>query len=443
MVPQAGKSYVEKELTGEALQKRVTELRREKARTAQKAKHLARQFNVFRDSSRDTFAGSSSCFIERSSYFTEQDRRTVEIWDMRFQQKKAEAEKAEAAARVAEEKVNALVHQRSEIHEEAKPRRAMKHTVLMRLATLLCMVTPCSAAPYAKMPLLMPSARFELRDGHSMPVVGLGVYMSKPGKETYDAVKWALEAGYRMIDTAAIYQNEDSVGEAIADSGVPRNDIFLTTKLWDADHGYDAAVKALETSLSKLKVDYLDLYLIHSPNTGKIVKTWDALIHMQKLGKLRSIGVSNFGIPHLEALKKYGRPMPAVNQIEMHPMNYQERVPVLDFCNLNGVQVQAYGSMFFGRPEFLERPEVTSVVRAHGATSSQVLLRWALQMGFQIIPKSVKKHRIEENLKVFDIELTQMEMDSLSSMKGKLDQYWQPLGAPVDVGDTSRGKTEL
>ncbi|CAK9003703.1 unnamed protein product [Durusdinium trenchii] len=319
----------------------------------------------------------------------------------------------------------------------------MKHTVLMRLATLLCMVTPCSAAPYAKMPLLMPSARFELRDGHSMPVVGLGVYMSKPGKETYDAVKWALEAGYRMIDTAAIYQNEDSVGEAIADSGVPRNDIFLTTKLWDADHGYDAAVKALETSLSKLKVDYLDLYLIHSPNTGKIVKTWDALIHMQKLGKLRSIGVSNFGIPHLEALKKYGRPMPAVNQIEMHPMNYQERVPVLDFCNLNGVQVQAYGSMFFGRPEFLERPEVTSVVRAHGATSSQVLLRWALQMGFQIIPKSVKKHRIEENLKVFDIELTQMEMDSLSSMKGKLDQYWQPLGAPVDVGDTSRGKTEL
>ncbi|CAK8986090.1 Uncharacterized oxidoreductase MSMEG_2408/MSMEI_2347 [Durusdinium trenchii] len=414
MVPQAGKSYVEKELTGEALQKRVTELRREKARTAQKAKHLARR-------AEEETAKEQQC----SSQLQELRRRSQELKSM-FQQKKAEAEKAEAAARVAEEKVNALVHQRSEIHEEAKPRRAMKHTVLMRLATLLCMVTPCSAAPYAKMPLLMPSARFELRDGHSMPVV-----------------KWALEAGYRMIDTAAIYQNEDSVGEAIADSGVPRNDIFLTTKLWDADHGYDAAVKALETSLSKLKVDYLDLYLIHSPNTGKIVKTWDALIHMQKLGKLRSIGVSNFGIPHLEALKKYGRPMPAVNQIEMHPMNYQERVPVLDFCNLNGVQVQAYGSMFFGRPEFLERPEVTSVVRAHGATSSQVLLRWALQMGFQIIPKSVKKHRIEENLKVFDIELTQMEMDSLSSMKGKLDQYWQPLGAPVDVGDTSRGKTEL
>eukprot|EP00913_Durusdinium_trenchii_P025751 g24167.t1 len=114
-----------------------------------------------------------------------------------------------------------------------------------------------------------------------------------------------------------------------------------------------------------------------------------------------------------------------------------------DLTMASFAEVQAYGSMFFGRPEFLERPEVTSVVRAHGATSSQVLLRWALQMGFQIIPKSVKKHRIEENLKVFDIELTQMEMDSLSSMKGKLDQYWQPLGAPVDVGDTSRGKTEL
>eukprot|EP00913_Durusdinium_trenchii_P028245 g26479.t1 len=229
----AGKSYVEKELTGEALQKRVTELRREKARTAQKAKHLARR-------AEEETAKEQQC----SSQLQELRRRSQELKSM-FQQKKAEAEKAEAAARVAEEKVNALVHQRSEIHEEVAQQKqelqAMKHTVLMRLATLLCMVTPCSAAPYAKMPLLMPSARFELRDGHSMPVVGLGVYMSKPGKETYDAVKWALEAGYRMIDTAAIYQNEDSVGEAIADSGVPRNDIFLTTKLWDADHGYDAA----------------------------------------------------------------------------------------------------------------------------------------------------------------------------------------------------------
>jgi len=307
----------------------------------------------------------------------------------------------------------------------------------MRLFFLF--VGVAAGPPYATLPSFSRTASFQLHDGKQMPVMGLGVYMSNPGAETENAVKWALESGYRMIDTAAIYHNEESVGDAIAASGVSRSDIFLATKLWDTDHGYDAAISALETSLKKLKVDYLDLYLIHSPNTGKIVETWDALIHMQKLGKIRSIGVSNFGVQHLEALKKHGRPMPTVNQIEMHPMIYQERIPLLDFCKENGILVQAYGSMFFGKPEFLERSEVTKPATTHQATSAQVLLRWALQMGFQIIPKSVKKHRIEENLKVFDINLSPEEVEALSEMEGKLNQYWQPLGAPVDVGDTTRG----
>eukprot|EP00438_Fugacium_kawagutii_P022138 Skav230297 [mRNA] locus=scaffold2934:152500:170188:- [translate_table: standard] len=192
--------------------------------------------------------------------------------------------------------------------------------------TLLHLFSLAAASPpYAKLPgITAPTDTFELHDGKQMPVMGLGVFMMKPGDETYNAVKWALEAGYRMIDTATIYQNEESVGKAMAE-------------LWDSDHGYEAAIEGLETSLKKLK------------------------------------------------------------------------------------------------PEFLERSEVTDVVKAHSATSAQVLLRWALQMGFQIIPKSVKKHRIEENLKVFDLELTAKEMDGLSSMEGNLNQYWQPLGAPVDV----------
>ena len=290
---------------------------------------------------------------------------------LRLKKKQAEAEKAEVAARAAEEKVNALVQQRSEIHEEVTLKSLMLHMFKL-FSSLVCMASgvtaperdaargvaalellmswtwhssirvsavlsamlacllrawlglAAGAPPYAAVPSLTQSAHFKLHDGRAMPVMGLGVYMSQPGDETFNAVAWALEAGYRMIDTAAVYGNEESVGEALLASRVPRSEVFLTTKLWDADHGYKEAVMALETSLKKLKTDYLDLYLIHSPNTGKIVETWDPLLDMQKLGKIRSIGVSNFGVPHLEALKSYGRPMPTVNQIEMHPMNYQD-----------------------------------------------------------------------------------------------------------------------
>eukprot|EP00435_Cladocopium_sp_Y103_P030135 s242_g7.t1 len=318
----------------------------------------------------------------------------------------------------------------------------------MSLAVLVnCLSLAAAGPPYAQLPAVFsPTATFQLSDGKQMPVMGLGVYMMKQGEETYNAVKWALDAGYRMIDTAAIYDNEESVGKAIAESGVSRSEIFLATKLWDSDHGYDATIQGLERSLKKLKVDYLDLYLIHSPNTGRrrIVETWDALIHMQKQGKIRSIGVSNFGVQHLEALKEHGRPMPTVNQIEMHPMKYQDSksraVLVLRFHWLTG-QFEIV-TPIEGKSEFLERSEVTDIVKARSSTSAHVLLRWALQMGFQIIPKSVKQHRIAENLKVFDLELSPVEMESLSAMQGNLNQYWQPLGAPVDVGDTTRGKSE-
>ncbi|CAJ1394475.1 unnamed protein product [Effrenium voratum] len=451
--PKAAKAFVmraapEPELSGEGLQKRVAELKKEKARAAQKAKHLQRR--VEEEGGKEASA---------SSRLAELRQRSSELRKM-LQEKKAITQKAEEAEKAARHQYQGLAKRKAQLQQEVAQQNEQlkaeadspgfsgaqfgRHSPasgrqagmfrLLRLLPMSVMGTP----PYAAVPPLSRSASFQLRDGAAMPVMGLGVYMSQPGEETYNAVKWALQAGYRMIDTAAIYGNEESVGQAIADSGLARDEIFLTTKLWDADHGFDAAQAALGASLRKLRVEYLDLYLIHSPNTGKIVETWDSLLQMQKAGKIRAVGVSNFGVKHLEALQKFNRPMPVVNQIEMHPMNYQERVPLLDFCKLHGILVQAYGSMFFGRSEFLERPEVAGVAQAKGASSAQVLLRWALQMGFQVIPKSVKKHRIEENLGVFDVELSEEEMRALSAMQGKLGQYWQPLDAPVDVGDTSK-----
>jgi len=278
-----------------------------------------------------------------------------------------------------------------------------------------------------------------------MPVIGLGVYLSKPGAETQQAVEWALQAGYRLVDTASVYRNEASVGDAIAASGVPREDIWVTTKLWDSDHGFDKTMRAFQESMTKLKLEYLDLFLMHSPNSGKIVETWDAMRTLQSMGKIRSIGVSNFGINHLEALRKHGRVLPSVNQIEMHPMNYKERMDLLDYCKKHGILVQAYGSLFAGKLQFMDRREVKQVVAAHpGTTAAQVLLRWGLQMGFQIIPKSVKQQRIIENLEVLNIALSEAEMDVLSAMQGDLGAYWQPISAPVDIGDTSHGiKEEL
>lgn len=266
--------------------------------------------------------------------------------------------------------------------------------------------------------------------------------MMKPGQETENAVKLALDLGYRMVDTAHIYQNEESVGKALHESPVPRKEIFLATKLWSTGHGYKEAMAAARESLRKLGVDYLDLYLIHSPTAGKIVETWDALIQLQKMGLVRSIGVSNFGIAHLEALEKHGRPMPVVNQVEMHPLNWKERKDLLEYCQKKNILVQAYGSMFFGKSEHLAEDTVRKIASAKGRTPAQVLLRWGHQMGFQLIPKSVRKERLLENSQIFDFELQDEEMGALSALEGTLDAYWQPLSAPVDLGNI-RASDEL
>lgn len=281
-------------------------------------------------------------------------------------------------------------------------------------------------------------ARVKLLDGQEMPVFGLGVYQTPPGKQTENAVLWALEAGYRLVDTAALYRNEKSVGAAIKKSGVPREELFVTTKLWDADHGYDQALAACQQSLRNLGMEYLDLYLIHSPNNGKLVETWDALLELKRRGLARSVGVSNMDMKHIETLVEHDRPLPAVNQFEMHPMIWRERAALLEYCKQQGIIVTAYGSMFAGDTQFLEDAKLKGVAEASGKSVGQVLLRWGHQMGFAIIPKSEKQHRIQENIDIFDFELSPEQMEVLSGMRGRLGRYWNPLKTRVDVGDTSR-----
>jgi diketogulonate reductase-like aldo/keto reductase len=283
------------------------------------------------------------------------------------------------------------------------------------------------------------NATYLLSDGVAMPVFGLGVYLAKPGPEAYDACLEALKLGYRLIDTAHIYKNEEDVGRAIKDSGVARKDLFIVTKLWDSEHGYDKTRAAFLRSLANLGLEYLDLYLMHSPNTGKLVESYDAMLDLKDEGLLRSAGVSNFDVRHLEALRTHGRPMPSVNQFEMHPLIYQKRYGLLEYCQKHRVLVQAYGSIFFGKPERLAEAPVADAAAAHKKSAAQVLLRWGLQMGFQLIPKSVNADRIAANMQIFDFELSESEVARLSAMEGDLGAYWDPItNAEVDVGDTSR-----
>jgi len=327
--------------------------------------------------------------------------------------------------------------------------------VTFALLALLACIAPVLAAKKKSIEVVVPkksvevvvpralsvelanTSTFALNDGQKMPVIGLGVYVTKPGNETYNAVKWALNLGYRLVDTAELYRNEKSVGKAIRDSGIPREKIWVTTKLWDAHHGYEAALARGAEQVKELGLEYIDLFLIHSPRTGKLVETWDALIELKRRGLTKSIGVSNYNVQHIKALVDHKRELPAVNQFEMHPMVYAERKPLVEYCVKNKILVQAYGSMFFGKTEFLEDPAVVEVTAAHpGKTPAQVLLRWGLQMGFQVIPKSTKRHRLEENMGIFDFELSEAEMQRLSSMTGSLNAYWNPLGSPVDLGKT-------
>ncbi len=254
-----------------------------------------------------------------------------------------------------------------------------------------------------------------LNNGVEIPQVGLGVWQAKEGAEVEGAVRAALEAGYRLIDTAAIYGNEEGVGRAIKASGVPREEIFITTKLWNAHHAYDAALRAFDESLRKLDCGYIDLYLIHwpLPMEGKFTQAWKALEELYANKQVRAIGVSNFKPHHLEQLLDGAATVPAVNQIELHPLFHQRETRA--FCAEHGIAVESY-SPLMQAGEALEHPVILKLAEHYGKTPAQIILRWHVQSGLIVIPKSVKPHRIQENIALFDFELAPDDMEQIAGM---------------------------
>jgi methylglyoxal/glyoxal reductase len=265
-----------------------------------------------------------------------------------------------------------------------------------------------------------------LNDGHRIPALGLGVWQAGTGPRLVRAVTTALEIGYRLVDTAKLYGNETEVGEAVRHGPVPREEVFVTTKLWNDDHGRAKAKHAFEASMGRLGLDYLDLYLIHWPGAGERIETWNALTDIAHGGRCRSIGVSNFTIEHLEELARESEVVPAVNQVELHPFLFQREL--IDYCHQHGIQVQAYSPL--GRSKYLEEPTLTAIAQKHGRSVAQVMLRWSLQHGLSAIPKSTNPERIRENATLFDFELANTEMARIDALGSDQRVAWDPSAVP-------------
>ena len=306
---------------------------------------------------------------------------------------------------------------------------------------------PGGGPPYWELPKLGSLAStFALRNlngklGSPMPVIGMGVYELEV-TECSNVVFAGIHQGYKLIDTAAMYENEQGVGVALKlPHGKQREDIFVETKIWGSDHGWNEAQAALASSLQKLQVEYLDMWVIHSPHGGRVLETWDFMLTAHAKGLVKNIGVSNFNIHHFEAIEANGRPLPQLNQIELHPLNYKSRKELLNYCKEKGILVQAYGSLFKGK-EHLNHEIVQKIADKYDKTGPQVLLRWAYQLGVQIIPRTSKPERLHKNADIFDFELDQSDLDAIESMEGDFDEYWDPLGVQIDddwIGDVSRG----
>jgi 2,5-diketo-D-gluconate reductase A len=253
----------------------------------------------------------------------------------------------------------------------------------------------------------------ELNDGCQIPQLGFGVFQVPP-EDTAEAVTRALDVGYRLIDTAAMYGNEAGVGEAIRQSDLDRGDVFVTTKLANDAHGHDAALQAFDNSLEQLGFDYVDLYLIHwpIPQNDLYTDTWRALCELKKSGRARSIGVSNFLVEHLERIIDATGEVPAVNQIEVHPQ-YQE-AELRRYLRERRIATEAYSPLGQGR--VLEDPKIGEIAEAHNRTPAQVVLRWHIQLGNVVIPKSATPSRIEENFRIFDFELSDSEMETIEEL---------------------------
>ena len=262
----------------------------------------------------------------------------------------------------------------------------------------------------------MTVPQLTLNDGRTIPQLGFGVFKVDP-TETERIVADALEVGYRHIDTAAIYRNEEGVGRAIAASGIPRDELFITTKLYNDDQGTVSVHAAIETSLAKLGLDTIDLYLIHWPAPARdlYVESWKALEQIRDRGQATSIGVSNFLVPHLERILAETDTVPAVNQIELHP--YHQQPAVTAFGARHGIATEAWGPLGQGKYPLHELPSIVSIAEAHGKSAAQVVLRWHLQQGQIVFPKSNSRARIAENFDLFDFELTPAEQASITALE--------------------------
>lgn len=256
----------------------------------------------------------------------------------------------------------------------------------------------------------------QLNDGYDIPQLGYGVFKVPPA-DTERAVTEAFEVGYRHIDTAAIYGNEEGVGAAIAASGIPRSELFITTKLWNDRHDGEEPHAAIRESLDKLGLERVDLYLVHWPTPAKdnYLHAWQKLIEIRDAGLTRSIGVSNFLVPHLEKIVAQTGVTPAVDQIELHPAHQQR--DITGWAADHGVRIESWGPLGQGKYDLFGLPEVRDAASAHGKSPAQVVLRWHLQKGFIVFPKSVRRERLEENLDVFDFTLSDAEMQAIDQVE--------------------------
>ncbi|RNB86113.1 aldo/keto reductase [Brevibacillus panacihumi] len=259
-----------------------------------------------------------------------------------------------------------------------------------------------------------------LSNGVKMPWFGLGVFKVEEGPELVNAVQTAIRHGYRSIDTAAIYGNEEGVGQGIRqglkEAGINREELFVTSKVWNSDLGYESTRKAFELSLKKLGLEYLDLYLIHWPVAGKYKEAWRAMEQLYKEGRIKAIGVSNFQIHHLQDLMQDAEIKPMINQVEFHPRLTQTELRA--FCKEQGIQVEAWSPLMQG--QLLDHPVLKEIADRHHKSIAQVILRWDLQHGVVTIPKSTKEQRIKENADIFDFELTAEDMQRMDAMNENL-----------------------
>jgi len=274
------------------------------------------------------------------------------------------------------------------------------------------------------------ASRVRLNQGPEIPWLGLGVFQSEPGAVTRSAVKTALEVGYRAVDTAAMYGNEADVGEAVRSSGLPRGEVFVTTKLWHTEHGFDSALAAGRASADRLGLGAIDLYLIHWPRANSPkdrLDSWRALERLQKEGVCRAIGVSNYTVRHLEELRAHSDVAPAVDQVEFHPFVFDPEL--LGYCDRHGIRLEAWSPLT--RARRLDHPVIQAVAAAHHRTPAQVLIRWGLEHDLLEIPKSVHAERIRENAQVFDFSLSAAEVASLDGLRGgPRVGMWNPADIP-------------